>query len=209
MLESQNPPACSPVIEFHNRRRALGAIGLGSLAMALSTMPASAFWSRGTAQPKLDVSSLPTAWVRRQGRLIHDYADFVGKLKLRRVTAMQLIEAHAKRRGSVWNSLPPRSMWRNMAVTLKALDRVASELGQPVGEILSAYRSPAYNARCAGARRGSWHQVNVALDVKFAARPSSVASVARGLRSRGHFSGGVGRYRTFTHIDTRGQNVDW
>ena len=122
---------------------------------------------------------------------------------------MQVIKAHAKRRGSVWNTLPPKSMWRNMAPTLKTLDRVAIELDQPVKEIVSAYRSPSYNARCAGARRGSWHKANVALDVKFHSRPSSVASIARNLRSRGHFRGGVGRYYSFTHIDTRGQNVDW
>jgi len=59
------------------------------------------------------------------------------------------------------------------------------------------------------ARRGSWHQANVALDVKFPVRASHVAAVARGLRSRGHFRGGVGRYSSFTHIDTRGRNVDW
>jgi uncharacterized protein YcbK (DUF882 family) len=78
-----------------------------------------------------------------------------------------------------------------------------------VDEIVSAYRSPAYNATCSGARRGSWHQANVALDVKFAASPSTVAGAARSLRSRGLFRGGVGRYGTFTHIDTRGRNVDW
>jgi hypothetical protein len=45
--------------------------------------------------------------------------------------------------------------------------------------------------------------------VQFGVAPSVVAQTARTLRSRGVFRGGVGRYSTFTHIDTRGQNVDW
>jgi uncharacterized protein YcbK (DUF882 family) len=96
-----------------------------------------------------------------------------------------------------------------MAPTLKVVDRVSVQLGQPVREIVSAYRSPAYNARCAGASRGSWHQANVAVDVKFPVPPSTVAQTVRTLRSAGYFRGGVGRYSSFTHIDTRGQNVDW
>jgi hypothetical protein len=29
------------------------------------------------------------------------------------------------------------------------------------------------------------------------------------VRSKGAFQGGIGRYPDFTHIDTRGYNVDW
>ncbi len=197
------------VLDACNRRRALGVLGVGGLSLALSTTPASAFWFGRKKEATLDYSRLPAEWVRRQGGNLQSYANYIAKLGLKHVTPMQLIEAHAKRRGSVWNSLPPKSMWRNMAPTLKALDRVAASVGHPVKEVVSAYRSPSYNARCAGAKRGSWHQANVALDVKFPVRASSVASVARSLRSRGHFRGGVGRYYSFTHIDTRGQNVDW
>jgi hypothetical protein len=185
-------------------------VGLGALSLALSTTPASAFWfGGGPKKPSLDLSRLPAEWVRRQGGRIGDYAEFIAKLKLTRVTPMQVIEAHAKSHGSVWNTLPPKSMWPRMAPTLKVIDRVGGVLGEPVREIVSAYRAPAYNARCSGARRGSWHQANVAVDVKFATSPSKVAVVARSLRARGYFSGGVGRYSSFTHIDTRGQNVDW
>lgn len=208
MSGPKDPSHPSSILHKQTRRQALGVVSLGGLSLALSTTPASAFlFSR--SKPDLDLSGLPAEWVRLQGGRIRDYADFLAKLKLSRVTPMQVIEAHAKRRGSVWNTLPPKSMWRNVAPTLKALDRLAVSLGQPVEEIVSVYRSPAYNARCSGARRGSWHQANVAIDVKFPTRASQVASAARHLRSRGYFRGGVGRYYSFTHIDTRGQNVDW
>ena len=78
-----------------------------------------------------------------------------------------------------------------------------------VKEVVSAYRSPAYNARCAGAKRRSWHQANVAVDVKFHTGARNVTATARNLRDRGLFKGGVGSYSSFTHIDTRGQNVNW
>jgi hypothetical protein len=185
-----------------------------------SNTTASAFFSRKSSTPRvivnsasssaaLDLRELPAEWVARQGSNLKDYSAFLGSLRLQRLTPKQVIEAHAKKHGSVWNTLPPRAMWRQMAPTLRVIDRVAMELGQPVGEIVSAYRSPSYNATCPGAKSGSYHQVNVAIDVKFASRPSMVAQTARSLRSRNLFRGGVGRYSGFTHIDTRGQNVDW
>ena len=63
--------------------------------------------------------------------------------------------------------------------------------------------------RCPGAKSSSWHQVKCAVDVVFPARASSVTRTIRDLRNRGLFRGGVGGYSGFTHIDTRGQNVDW
>ena len=96
-----------------------------------------------------------------------------------------------------------------MGYTLRVADRIAMEMNVHEVEVLSGYRSPAYNARCAGAKRGSWHQANVALDVKFPTRASRVAATARNLRDRGLFKGGVGGYWNFTHIDTRGENVNW
>jgi len=141
--------------------------------------------------------------------MARDYAHFIEKLHLRNITVQQVIEAHAKRRGSVWNTLPPKSEWKNIKATLKVVDRVSQELNVPVTEIVSVYRTPAYNRRCPGAKRHSWHLHNYAVDVKMGTRPSRVASMARKLRGKGVFRGGVGRYWSFTHIDTRGTNVDW
>jgi hypothetical protein len=232
---SQNPQAGethSPLIS--TRRGALGTLGLGALAYLSTNAPAAAVTTAGN-QPKVtinpaagrttatttaaasrtlqlvpfDASNLPQEWVLRQGNELKIYYSYLVACRLQRLTPEQIIHAHAKQHGLLWNSLPPRSLWRQMVPTLRVIDRVAMELGQPVGEIVSAYRSPSYNATCPGARSGSWHQANVAVDVKFAAGPSSVAGAARKIRGTGIFRGGVGLYDTFTHIDTRGENVDW
>ena len=92
---------------------------------------------------------------------------------------------------------------------LLVADEVASRLGTSVRVVTSAYRSPAYNARCSGAMPNSYHKQNYALDLKFHASPSVVARIARNVREEGKFRGGVGRYSGFTHIDTRGYNADW
>ena len=158
----------------------------------------------------MDLSQLPSSWVKKEGeQTIQNYASYLSGLRLKFVTPLQVIKAHAKTKGSLWYSLPPKSMWPAMAGTLQAADHVAATLGQPIKEVTSAYRSPSYNRRCPGAKSNSWHMQNFALDLQFGVSPSTVASVARQLRSRGLFKGGIGRYSTFTHIDTRGENVDW
>ena len=196
----------APIIK---RRSALGTLGLGAIASWAGTSQASAFFFGNSKTQAVNLSGLPSQWVALQGSNLTGYADFLAGLRLKYVTPRQLIEAHAKRRGSVWNMLPPKKMWKNMAPTLKAVDKVGAQVGRPVAEIISAYRSPAYNARCSGARRGSWHQANVAVDVKFPVSSWTVSKASRSIRSRGIFQGGVGHYSSFTHIDTRGQNVDW
>jgi len=158
----------------------------------------------------MDLGQLPSAWVKKEGgQKIQNYANYLTGLRLKFVSPLQVISAHAKTKGSLWNTLPPKSMWRAMAGTLQAADHIAATLGQPIKEVTSAYRSPSYNRRCPGAKSHSWHMQNFALDLQFGASPSTVASVARQLRSRGLFKGGIGRYSSFTHIDTRGANVDW
>ena len=210
----------SPSSQFQSRRGALGTLGAGALALIGSSLPASALFSRKPRTPRVlvnggggggavDFSDLPADWVALQGSNLKAYAGYLASIKFQRLTVKQVLVAHAKQRGSVWNSLPPRTLWRQMVPTLMVIDRVSLELEQPVKEIISAYRSPAYNARCPGARSGSWHQANVAVDVKCPVPASTVAQTARTLRSRGMFRGGVGRYSGFTHVDTRGQNVDW
>ncbi len=203
-----------------NRRQLLGTFSLAGLGLLATSASASAFRAPAVlpkvtvhsalqSQRGLDYSDLPADWVRLQGSNLTAYGRYLSALNLKRLTPLQVIEAHAKKRGSVWNSLPPRTWWKRMAKTLQVVDRIAIELRSPVEEIVSAYRSPSYNARCPGAARGSWHQANVAVDVKFPMRASAVTAASRKLRDRGLFKGGVGGYSSFTHIDTRGTNTDW
>lgn len=96
-----------------------------------------------------------------------------------------------------------------MGYTLKIAERIAMEMKVSRVEVVSAYRHPAYNARCAGAKSGSWHQANAAVDIKLPVSAYRVTAMARELRNLGLFRGGVGGYRSFTHVDCRGQNVDW
>jgi hypothetical protein len=157
----------------------------------------------------ITLPDLPSDWARTQGVGLQEYARYLVSLNLKSISAQQVIEAHAKNKGSIWNTLPPKKWWKRMGYTLRVADRIALEMNVKEVEVVSAYRCPVYNAHCEGAKVGSWHQANVAVDVKFPTRPSKVAAVARNLRERGLFKGGVGGYWNFTHIDSRGINIDW
>lgn len=154
---------------------------------------------------------LPQEWLEKHGRYATEYLRYLSALKLKRVDPAQVLESHAKEKGGVWNSIPHKSSWRRMAYTLRVAERIAQEMNVSASEveIISAYRSPDYNARCRGARTHSWHQQNIAVDVKFPMRASKVTAMARQLRDEGLFRGGVGGYWNFTHIDARGQNINW
>lgn len=207
------------------RRKVIGSLGLAGLGLLATSTSSEAFTfqkkqnggpkiivptqSQGQQPERIDLTDLPADWTRAQGKLLPDYARYLWALKLKAISPEEVIRAHAKCKGSTWNSLPPKQWWTRMGYTLRVADRVALEMNVKEVEVISAYRSPAYNARCAGARTGSWHQANVALDVKFPMRASQVASTARNLRDRGLFKGGVGGYWNFTHIDTRGENINW
>lgn len=156
------------------------------------------------------VAGIPSSWVRLKGKNIYRYANYIKGLDLRNITPRMVIAPHFKTRGSVVNSLPPRRMWRKIGPTLKVIDRMSRQMGLPVRQILSAYRSPRYNAAVRG-RSKSLHKENMALDVVFHGASSwHVANVARYLRDKKRkFKGGVGCYRGFVHIDTRGYNADW
>lgn len=138
-----------------------------------------------------------------------DYQSFLTGLGLRHIRPMEMIRPHFNVRGTVCNCLPPREAWRNIAPTLRVADELRQQLGSRLTTILSAYRSPAYNAACPGAATQSYHMRNMALDLAFDCAPAEVAKAAEALRDKGFFKGGIGRYATFTHIDTRGYKADW
>lgn len=190
-----------------NRRGFLGFFGLAGSALALNPLAglASAVPSAVPSAP----AAVPADWLAALGAKAADYVAFLEKLRLRFLPVAKVIEPHLKQRGAVRNSLPPAELWTNLPATLLVADKIAERLGETVVEIISAYRSPAYNATCSGGKTQSQHLRNGALDLVFRASPVKVASVARDLRSQGVFRGGVGVYSAFTHVDTRGHNADW
>lgn len=210
--------------DFVSRRGVISTLSLATTALFAGSMNASAGWfgskkedipvvkvktTGSTSNPSQKIGGFDQEWVKLEGRNLTNYVNYINSLKLKNISAQDVIEAHAKKRNNVWNRLPPRQWWTRMGYTLRVVDRVSSEMKVPVKEIVSAYRTPAYNARCGGAKRQSWHQANVAVDVRFDTSARKVSSAARSLRDRGLFKGGVGSYSSFTHIDTRGQNANW
>ena len=205
---SDDQPASGLLTERRRILSGLGMAGLGCLfAGAASSASAEEVVLRvGGKNEKLH---LPDEWLRRN-RYASSYQRFIRSLKLKSIDPAQFIASHAKERRGVWNTLPPRSDWKRMGYVLKVVDRIAKEMNVKEVEVISAYRSDAYNSCCYGAKKGSWHKENVAVDVSFAnTRPSRVTRTSRELRKLGLFNGGVGGYRNFTHIDARGFNAAW
>ncbi|GHE98262.1 hypothetical protein GCM10016455_18690 [Aliiroseovarius zhejiangensis] len=146
-----------------------------------------------------------------------DYADFDGFIRSLRLKNFSTDEflilggGHSTPGGKCQgkNTYPPRSLWTNIAKTAQALDHFRDRIGKPIA-ITNAYRGPAYNA-CIGGARQSQHMKFCALDFKVSGMTAPEAAKAlRWLRDKeGFFKGGIGRYNSFTHIDTRGVNATW
>ncbi len=103
------------------------------------------------------------------------------------------------------NTDPPRALWPSLLAVVKVADEARHRLGKPL-RINSAYRSPAYNRAISGASR-SVHVQGGALDL--AGSPATLHRILTQLRKEGFFKGGIGRYKTFTHVDVRGRDADW
>jgi len=196
------------------RRGVLRLLALTSASLAAGSETSHAFLDffsffkpvSGSILTKLDI---PERWLPQLGSQLPSYAEYLQRFKFRQMSVRQVVAPHAKSHGTVHNTLPPRFMWRNIRSTLKVVDLLGDRLDMPVQEIISVYRTPAYNARCLGAKSNSYHLRNNAMDIVFKCPPGKVAAMARAMRSTGLFKGGVGRYGGFTHIDTRGTNADW
>ncbi|WP_295581077.1 D-Ala-D-Ala carboxypeptidase family metallohydrolase [uncultured Oscillibacter sp.] len=85
------------------------------------------------------------------------------------------------------------------------LQKIRDHFGVPV-VINSAYRTQAYNAKVGGAAR-SQHLLGTAADITLAGvTPLKVAQYAEFLQPK---AGGIGVYRTFTHVDVRAARSRW
>jgi len=106
------------------------------------------------------------------------------------------------------NTVPPEDVWPNLAKLVPVLDTIRAELGHSI-RVTSIYRSESYNS-CIGGVSKSQHRKMTAADcVVRSVTPRDLHKVAKAVRERGDFQGGIGLYKGFVHIDVRGQNADW
>lgn len=104
------------------------------------------------------------------------------------------------------NTDPPAELWPNMEQTSKVLEEARKRLGKSI-RITSAYRSPAYNKRVGGVANSAHVKFN-ATDL-VTDKPAKLYLVLMDMRREGLFKGGLGLYRSFVHMDTRGYNATW
>ena len=180
-------------------RRALLALGIvaGATAVSRYWTPSLPKFVRKDPAPPLNFSQA------------QDYRDFLAIHPLRYLSPGEIIRPHMKTRNGVPCGIPPREYWTNILPTLAVADELRARLGWPLLAIASAYRSPAYNAKCPGAVPGSQHTFNRALDLVYDGPSEEVFAAALALRAEGFFSGGLGLYDGFIHLDTRGHDATW
>lgn len=164
-----------------------------------------------TSNP-IDSSSEEDPAVERKGRKLRyedEYRQYIDGFGLQSIRADDLIRPHRNITRGVENELPPKRYWNRIRKPLEIAEALQEELGVPLKRINSAYRSPKYNAACPGAASNSYHTRNMALDLVFDCSPKEAARAVKKLRSRGDFTGGLGVYASFIHIDCRGKNANW
>lgn len=194
------------ILDAYGRRRFLGVAAATTAGLIFTSDESDAGLFGYSSRP---VAGIPHSWVKLKGTDVYRYANYIKSLRLRNITPRMVIAPHFKTRGYVRNDLPPKSKWKKIGPTLKIIDKMAGDMGVPVRSILSVYRSPRYNRAVRGKSR-SLHMENQAIDVQFrGVSPYHAARVARRLRDKSKFKGGVGSYSSFVHIDTRGKNADW
>ncbi len=136
------------------------------------------------------------------------YADFLASQGLRFGFAAEIAACARKVNRGVANSEPPVALWPKIVPTARLLERVRARFGAT--RIHSAYRSPAYNATLDGSATDSQHTHHTALDFSCATgTPREWAAFLRAERANGTFTGGIGLYPTFVHVDTRGYRATW
>ena len=113
---------------------------------------------------------------------------------------------NARSRAYKKNTDPPDELLPSIIPTAVVLDKARRVLGTPI-IISSAYRSKAYNKAIGGAT-SSYHMRFNATDV-IASDLRELYRVLRKMRDREEFSGGLGGYSGFVHIDTRGYDATW
>ena len=110
-----------------------------------------------------------------------------------------------RRSGGAVLSAPPVELLENAYKLIDVLEWLRAEDGTASVLVNSWYRDSEYNAAIGGVAN-SMHKTCAAADVvKVGRTPSEVADMLESHPYAGLF--GIGRYKTFTHIDVRGYVV--
>lgn len=144
---------------------------------------------------------------------------YIDSLGLRFFKGSELTPYWSRRNKGGTNGIPHPYLWPNIVESLVVLDELRFRLASPI-EIISSYRTPGYNRGLPGAAQFSQHLVFNALDFKTEnVTPAEATAALKALRGTWlanpdtktafTFRGGIGKYQTFVHLDTRGQNADW
>jgi uncharacterized protein YcbK (DUF882 family) len=134
-----------------------------------------------------------------------EFQDLLDKHGVRYFTADEVFFRGARDAKLQLNTDPPKGLWPSLLAVVKIADEARHRLGKPL-RINSAYRSPRYNRAIQGSV-ASQHLKAGALDLS--GSPVTLHGILKTMRSEGLFKGGIGKYKTFIHVDVRGRNADW
>jgi lysozyme len=137
---------------------------------------------------------------------MEEFQKLLDKAGVKFFTARELFFRGASDARLGLNTDPPKRLWPHLLAVAKVADQAREILGKPV-RIVSAYRSPAYNRAIKGASL-STHQQAQALDLQ-TKNTAGLYLILMELRRAGVFSGGLGLYPTFVHVDVRGYPATW
>jgi hypothetical protein len=152
-----------------------------------------------------DSSPKPPSAGKKPAGAKADFQRLLDDAGVRYFTADEVFYRGARDAKLQLNTDPPRGLWPSLLAVVKVADEARHRLGKPL-RITSGFRSVAYNRAIKGAV-GSFHTKAAALDL--AGSPATLHKILTQMRSEGLFRGGIGRYKTFCHVDVRGKNVDW
>lgn len=151
-----------------------------------------------------------------------EFRQYLGLLELRHFDPMEFLIAVGRSRDVYVNEFPPRELWPNIVPTAIVLDEIRERIGQPM-VISSCYRSEGYN-KAVGGVSDSQHIKFKAADVSSpVTMPHMIFRTAKELigtefqlpfplyhgQDTFVFEGGIGLYKNFVHIDTRGYHTTW
>jgi uncharacterized protein YcbK (DUF882 family) len=139
--------------------------------------------------------------------MIREFQSFLDRNQIEHFTAREVLFLGASNSWLKLNTVPDPSLWPNILPALAAADELRRRLAKPI-QILSAYRNPAYN-RAIGGARNSQHAQFRALDLTAKVPIPELARLAKQIRQEKIFTGGLGTYPGFIHLDSRPTNADW